>query len=275
MSNADPTDLHIETFGPSECAEAVPVLLIQGVGMMGRAWQPQVDALRDQFRLAYYDNRGVGNSPGRPGNIQQMGADALEVMDRLEWGVAHLAGHSLGGVIAQQAALLAPERVRSLALLCSFAEGRVVFTPSLGSAWANIKTVIGTGQMRRRAFFELVSDPAIAAEEAEIAVLERVFGRPLHRLPSATIAQVLALSRADFRLQLPGLQIPSLVVSAAEDKVAPPAQGRVLAELLKGRYLQLPGGHACPVQQAQQLNQQLRLFWSAPEEFLRRGRASA
>ncbi len=268
MSETKATDLHVESTGPSEDRAPVPVLLIQGVGLTGSAWKPQVDELGGEFWLASYDNRGIGKSPGRPGTIRQMGLDALEVMDRLGWEAAHLVGHSLGGVIAQQAAVLAPERVRSLSLLCSFATGAVVLRPSLPSLWRNIKTVIGTGAMRRRAFFEMVSDPSISPKEKEMAALEEVFGRPLHRVPPGTMAQVWALSRADLREELSNLSIPTFVLSAEQDKVAPSSQGKMIAGVLGGRYVEVKGGHACTVQQSREINELLSGFWRAPEDFI-------
>ncbi len=268
MSETKATDLHIESTDPTEGRASVPVLLIQGVGVAGSAWKPQVDELSGEFWLASYDNRGVGKSPGPPGTIRQMGLDALEVMDQLGWEAAHLVGHSLGGVIAQQAAVLAPERARSLSLLCSFAVGSAVLRPSFSSLWQNIKTLVGTGAMRRRAFFEMVSDPSVRPTEEAMAELEDVFGRPLHELPAGTMAQVWALFRADLREELATLRVPTFVLSAEQDTVAPSSQGKMLAGVLRGRYVEVKGGHACTIQQSGEINKLLRGFWRAPEDFV-------
>ena len=53
-----------------------------------------------------------------------MAADALAIVDALGFERFHVAGHSMGGVIAQAVALRAPERVMSLAFLCTFARGQ-------------------------------------------------------------------------------------------------------------------------------------------------------
>lgn len=188
MPTTEHPPIHVERAGLPDSDGVTPVLLIQGVGVAGCAWRPQLSDLGSQFPLAVFDNRGIGKSPGRPGTIAEMGDDVLKVLDRLEWPTAHLVGHSLGGVIAQQAALLAPERVRSLSLLCSFANGAVVLRPSLPSLWLNLRTLIGTKEMRRRAFFEMVSDPKVACEDPAMALLEGVFGRALHQTPPGTLA---------------------------------------------------------------------------------------
>jgi pimeloyl-ACP methyl ester carboxylesterase len=53
-----------------------------------------------------------------------MAEDAKALMDAAGWNSAHVIGHSMGGVIAQQLALDCPKRVRSLSLLCTFARGK-------------------------------------------------------------------------------------------------------------------------------------------------------
>ncbi len=61
------------------------VLLIQGVGAIGRAWQPQIDALASSRTVLAFDNRGIGDSsPGTaPLSIEAMAADALAVADAM------------------------------------------------------------------------------------------------------------------------------------------------------------------------------------------------
>ncbi len=59
------------------------VLMLQGVGVIGEGWRPQVDALADRFTLITIDNRGIGRSEITDGplTIEAMAADALAVMD--------------------------------------------------------------------------------------------------------------------------------------------------------------------------------------------------
>jgi pimeloyl-ACP methyl ester carboxylesterase len=61
---------------------------------------------------------------GSPLTIARMAGDALALMDNEGWEAAHIVGHSMGGLIAQHIALTARKCVRSLALLCTFAQGR-------------------------------------------------------------------------------------------------------------------------------------------------------
>ena len=95
-----------------------------------------------------------------------------------------------------------------------------------------------------------------------MAELEAAFGRGLHALPPAAFAQVRALVAADHRPELADLRaVPTLVISAEEDRVAPPSQGQVLAEAIGAELVIVPGGHAVPVQDAPRINHLLRDFW--------------
>jgi pimeloyl-ACP methyl ester carboxylesterase len=242
------------------------VLLVQGTGIAGRAWSPQVEALSDAFELAWYDAPGMGDRPGSPGSVPDMAADARAVLDDLGWESAFVVGHSLGGVIAQQLALDAPARVRGLLLLCTFAQGRAALSLRPTTMWIQTRTSLGTAAMRRRAFYQLVSHPALPVDEAHMAAIEEVFGRPLHALPPAAMAQVWALIRTDLSEHLGALDVPAVVISARHDLVAPPAQGRKLAEALGCPFEELDGGHALPIQQADLLNERLRVHlagWAA------------
>src|SRR4051812_41622067 len=91
-----------------------PVLLVQGAGVAGSGWRPQVEALRGRWRTVTFDNRGFGGSrPGpRRATIEDLAADALAVLDAASVASAHVIGHSMGGLIAQAIALAAPARVR-------------------------------------------------------------------------------------------------------------------------------------------------------------------
>lgn len=252
------TDVHYQTAGTGP-----RVLMIQGTGVAGQGWMPQVAALQDAYTLAWFDNPGVGATPGPPGSIRDMADAAAQVLDELGWERAHVVGHSLGGVIALRLALDHPGRVRSLALLCTFARGRASLSFGPAALWRQVRMILGTVASRRRAFFELVSPRAMWGSEAGMAELERVFGRGLHELPPAAFAQVRALAGADLRPELPSLRhVPALVVTATEDRVAPLAQGPVLAHALGAELVEVTGGHAVTVQDAPRINALLRAFWS-------------
>src|SRR3954465_4121237 len=139
------------------------VIFVQGVGVAGCGWAPQVDALRDRYTCVTYDNRGLGESRALgepvPLTAERLAEDAIALCEHLALGPAHWVGHSLGGVIVQRVALTRPDLARSLALLCTFAGGRDLARPSLKWIWYGARSRLGTARMRRRAFARLVTAP--------------------------------------------------------------------------------------------------------------------
>ena len=240
------------------------VLLIQGVGVIGHGWKPQVDGLKDAFTLISIDNRGIGRSTSvQPPTIEDMAADALAVADAEGVERFHLVGHSMGGIISQQVALQAPGRVLSLALLCTFLKGRqgtMIAPAMLGTA---IRSRIGTKRMRRRAFVQLVMPrDYLAAQDRDrlCADLGELFGRDLADQPPIIMKQLKAMGRFDASTRLEALKdIPTLVVSAQHDCIARPQYGRALAAAIPGaHYIEISGaGHAVVIQRADVVNQLL------------------
>jgi pimeloyl-ACP methyl ester carboxylesterase len=219
--------------------EGPPVVMIQGVGVMGCAWRPQVEALRENFRILTFDNRGIGES--RPASrrltIGQMADDMVALMNHVGWDSAHVIGHSMGGTIAIEAALKAPERVRSLALLCSVARGRDATRMTMQLAWIGMRLNLGSRRVRRRAFMEMVASGAVLSGDVDSTArkLESVFGHDLADRPPVTMRQVAALARYDATENLHRLGgKPVLVVSAADDMVAPSGSVRAMAEAIPG-----------------------------------------
>jgi pimeloyl-ACP methyl ester carboxylesterase len=243
-----------------------PVVFIQGTGVHGAGWSPQISALQTEFACLSFDHRGMGASQpaGAPVTIAQLAQDTLALMDEQQWPSAHVVGHSLGGLVALEVALAARARVRSLSLLCTFARGRDATRLTPAMLWTGLRTRIGTRPARRRAFLELVlpsstRDEANAADAA--AELAPIFGHDLAEQPPIVMKQLRAMTAYDATPRLSQLAgVPTLVVSAEEDRIAPPALGRALAAGIGGAtYHELAGAaHGMPIQRAAEVNALLR-----------------
>src|SRR6185295_3885756 len=86
------------------------VLMLQGCGVVGEGWRPQVTGLSDRFTCVTVDNRGMGGSTLGDDRltVERMAADAVAVMDAEAIDRFHIVGHSMGGLMAQQIAIAAP-----------------------------------------------------------------------------------------------------------------------------------------------------------------------
>lgn len=241
--------------------EGPSVVLIHGTSVSGNAWRPQIDALRPHFRCLWFDNRGYGESLPIPSSltVEQMGEDVLALMDAESFDRAHLVGHSLGGAIALSAASQAPSRVLSLSLLNTFVSGRAPLRLHPQLLWKNLRSMIGTAAMRRRALLELMMPADYLAQhnlDKLSAQVSALFGRPLETMPPIAMKQIVAMSRFDGSSLLAALQgTPTLVMSARHDLLTPPSEGKRLAEGLRGRYVELPSAsHAAPIQCPSEVN---------------------
>lgn len=239
------------------------VLWIQGVGVHGDGWLPQVDGLADRYRCLWFDNRGMGRSQpqGVSLSVAQMAEDARVLMDAAGWESAHVVGHSLGGSVALELALSARERVRSLALLCTFSRGAVATKLTARMLRLGLRSRIGTRRSRRKAFLEIVLPPhelAGADTEALAARLAPLFGHDLADQPPVAMKQLRALSAYDATPRLHELSgLPTFILSAAHDPISRPAEaGRILAAGIPGaRHVELPhASHGAPIQCAGEIN---------------------
>jgi pimeloyl-ACP methyl ester carboxylesterase len=242
--------------------QGTPVVLIQGSGVGANGWRPQLDALTPRFQCLCFDNRAYGMSvpSAQPLSLELMAEDVLALMDTQGWESAHLVGHSMGGLIAQYVARRAKARVRSLALLCTFANGEA---PSKLTPWlvrVGLRTRIGTRRMRQHAFMEMVlthEELAAVDPDAMAKQLGTLFDRDLAESPPILMQQVKTMTRADARPFLSELAgIPTLVASAEHDRIATPASGRELAQGIPGaRYVELSGtAHAMTITRATEVN---------------------
>jgi pimeloyl-ACP methyl ester carboxylesterase len=260
-------------FGYDVVGEGVPVVLIQGVGVSGSGWVPQVQELSSRFQCLTFDNRGLGRSQplGRDLSVGQMARDALHLASHVGWRSAHVVGHSLGGPVAMQMAFDAPERVRSLSLLCTVGRGRDATRLSARMLKLGLLSRLGPRRSRRRAFLRIVMpdsallgrDPDARAEE-----LAPLFGHDLADQPPVAMKQLRALRAFDATAALQRLEaIPTLVVSAEHDPIAPPQFGRALAAAIPGaRYEEIiDASHGVTIHRSGQVNALLREHVDAAE----------
>jgi pimeloyl-ACP methyl ester carboxylesterase len=245
--------------------EGPPALFIQGVGVHGRGWQPQLGSLAGRFSGLTFDNRGLGGSHPAGGDISipQMACDSLAVMDAAGFESAHVVGHSMGGLIALELALTAKARVRSLSLMCTFAGGKAVAPLTPRMIWWGLRSQLGTRRMRRRGFLNLLLSPQAVAGadlEAMAAEVADLFGHDLADAPKVQSAQLRAVHECERAARLGELAgLPTLILSGAHDPIAPPAAGRQLAGGIPGaRYVEFAdASHGLPITHAEAVNRLL------------------
>jgi pimeloyl-ACP methyl ester carboxylesterase len=263
VSAADGAKLHVLQQGKGDA-----VLWLQGLNAPAAAWAVQLAHFAQTQRSIAPDGRGVGQSdaPPPPYTTRGMADDALRVLDALEVSRAHVVGLSLGGAVAQELALAHPDRVRSLALLSTFA-CQPPRSRALLQAWrALYPEAQRTPELRRawelQAYSWLFTDQFWRGDSNVRAALKFASTQPAQTANGFQGQCDAALSH-DTRQRLPDLRLPTLVVHGAIDQLSPVANGHELSQLIPSAELVvLPDiGHAVNIEAQRAVNQALRTLW--------------
>lgn len=213
-----------------------PVLLIQGLGYTIEMWHRTIPRLADRYRVIAFDNRGVGRSdvPSGPYAIPVMAADAAAVLTAAGEASAHVLGLSMGGYIAQELALSAPERVRSLVLAstgCAGPEAVLAEREVLEKLVARATMTPEQGIKVLTPYIYAATTPRERIEE-DLAIRLRTF-------PSAEgyLAQLAGVATWVSFSRLGRIGAPTLVMHGDSDRLVPPANGQLLAREIAGARL--------------------------------------
>lgn len=247
--------LHWEQHDPeSGAAEDRRILLINGLGSpMVSYEQGFLDELTDRgYSVIRFDNRDVGQSPRHPEgyDLADMVEDTIEVLDAAGWSSAHVFGQSMGGMIAQQLTIDAPNRVSSLTSLMSGTGN-----PGFGRSTEEAKVALLTpapadpeGWLANRLETEKLWcspehwDPAWVESKARAMLAHGVD-------PAGAARQYRAAAGGGNRDEALGLvTTPTLVLHGSADTLITPSGGQHTAEVIPGaRYVEIEGmGHDLP-----------------------------
>lgn len=273
-AHANGIELAWDSFGDEH---APPLVLIMGLGMQMIGWD---EALCEKlaargFRVIRFDNRDVGQSswmdtsgepdplrvwnemmkkrarPPSPYTLADLAEDTVGLLDGLGIRAAHLAGASMGGMIAQEIAIRHPERVLSLTSIMSTTGEPDVRGPS----FETLAALLEPFPPERAAFIErsvrlqrTIGSPGFPRDEAYVRRLAaRSFDRGYH--PAGMKRQLIAIWASPGRRQaLASLKIPTVVFHGDADPLLPVEDGVDTARAIPGaRLIRVPGmGHELP-----------------------------
>lgn len=210
------------------------VLLVHALGLDWRMWQPVMDALADGRRVFAYDVRGHGVAAGSPSpyTMADTARDLIGVLDAIGVERAHVVGLSFGGGIAQTAAVAAPERFASLALLAT-----TDFPFDAFEGRASAGETDGMAAQVAPSLTRWFTADALAVNGGSVQYArERVLGGN----PTDWAAAWRAFKGLDVQGKLAGL--PTLVLAGQSDVSTTPELMRGIASRIPGaRYRELPG----------------------------------
>jgi 3-oxoadipate enol-lactonase len=243
------TRLHVSDQGTGHA-----VILLHGLGCDGTDWAPQVEAFSERYRCITVDHRGHGRSDRTVGggfSIPGFAADAVAILDHLAVDRAHVVGLSMGGMIAQEVALSAPERVCTLSLLDTFARAG-----ALGEGMGAMADQVAADGLDLIASGFQAMVFASGTPAARPDVIERFDAQFRENTPACLASAMRAIGQVDTIDRLAGLRVPTLVLCGAEDNLTPIAQAEELGNAIPGARFEIvpDAGHFSNIENPDHVN---------------------
>jgi pimeloyl-ACP methyl ester carboxylesterase len=269
-ATANGIEIAYETIGDSSNPA---LLLVMGLGTQLIHWDIELCELFAErgFHVIRFDNRDAGRSTyidapvpnlrramaglriDAPYLLDDMADDAFGLLDHLGIEAAHVAGASMGGMIAQTMAIRRPERVLSLTSIMSTTGERRMGRPKLRVWSVLLRTAPRDKDAAVEYFvrvFRLIGSKGFPADEDRVRALAAEAYDRGHS-PAGTGRQLAAImASGDRTARLRELQVPTLVFHGRDDPLIPFRGGRATADAIPGaRLIAVPGmGHDLPRQ---------------------------
>ena len=274
IARANGIDICYEIFGDPN---AEPMLLIMGLGAQMIHWDDDFcrQLAARGFRVIRFDNRDIGKSSklsggkrltplellkmrflkipvAAPYKIRDMAEDVVGLMDALHVKSTHLVGASMGGMIAQEVAILFPQRVRSLTSIMSTTGDPKVPPPSQEASALLMAPPPATKEEYFERFaqtWKVLRVGSFPEDEAlDRSRAERTYERGLN--PAGVGRQLRAILASGSRKErLASVKVPTLVIHGTVDPLVRPEGGKDTAASIPGaKLLMIEGmGHALPI----------------------------
>jgi pimeloyl-ACP methyl ester carboxylesterase len=229
-----------------ERGAGTPVIFIAGTMSDHSTWDLVVPHFTG-LRSITPDNRDVGNSSvtRHDYSVRDMARDVLALMGHLGLERANIVGHSLGGKIAQQVAILAPARVDKLVLVCTSAQHDVQ-SRSLMELWISLREEIADDVVFAQVICSCVMGPDQLAKVSLSEAAELWMAKCRPQRGSAFIRNVEASLASDTLAGLTDIQASTLVIYSDCDRIFNRLHGeQLVAGIRRAQGLMMEGcGHA-------------------------------
>ncbi|MBP7961377.1 MAG: alpha/beta fold hydrolase [Caldilineaceae bacterium] len=244
-----------------EIGSGPPLLLIHGLGSSSRDWelQTQTPLFAATHRVIICDVRGHGRSAKPPGpySVRLFAADVAALLRHLETGPATVVGISMGGMIAFQLAVDAPDLVARMVIVNS---GPALVLHTWGDrfkAWQRLALVqfLGMGGMAR------FLAPRLFPRPDQETIRRTFIQRWLENDHRAYVSALRALLGWSVVAHLSEIRCPILVIAADQDYTPVAVKAAYVAQLPQAKLIVIPDSrHATPVDQPEAFNQAVLAF---------------
>ncbi len=242
-----------------------PLTFIHGLGSSGRDWSYQVEFFSKHFKVLTCDLRGHGESDKPPGpySIAQFASDVKTLLTNQAMVPSHVVGISMGGMIAMQMALDAPQLVKSLVLVNTSPDMVVRNFKQQLSIWQRLLLVRLFGM---RKVGEVLAAQIFPSQDQQ-ALKELFVEHWAENDPAAWQESLKALVGWSVLDRLGEITCPILVISADQDYTPVSEKEAYVAKFPDGKLVVIEDSHhATPVDQPQRFNQVLLDFLVTPDK---------
>jgi len=210
-----------------------PILMIAGMSSDSRSWQFVLEQMSRHYRLIIFDNRGCGRTEaGQRGyDLKDMANDAIDLLDYLKYEKVHVIGHSMGGMISQELALMQPERIGELVLASSSPKLSQKANEILQDLYKKWKEGFDMAEWFRIMFQWLFSGKALENEKFMDAAIIFALAYPYPQTLEGFKGQVDAITSFDATDRIHFIKHKTLILSGKEDILIPPEESRQLQDL--------------------------------------------
>jgi pimeloyl-ACP methyl ester carboxylesterase len=237
---SDEIELAYEEFG---APDAIPLLLIAGLGAQMISWHaPLCELLAERgLRPIRFDNRDAGLSShvDHAYSLEDMAADAAGLLDHVGLDSAHVAGVSMGGMLAQTLAYEHPRRVSSLVSIMSTTGERAVSEPTPEARESLMRppaTTIGAAEENAVLSARTIGSPGLIDEACVRRNARIAFERAND--PGGYERQLDSIYAARDRTErVREIRAPTLVIHGDLDPLIPVSAGRATAAAIEGAEL--------------------------------------
>lgn len=247
-------NLYYETHG-----EGQPLLFIHGLGSSSRDWEFQVPAFSISYQVITFDLRGHGQSdkPSGPYSMAMFAADTAGLLRALAIDQAHVVGLSLGGGIAFQLAVEAPQIVKTLVIVNSAPELVVRSFRDQLAVWQRLAIVRLLGM---RKMGEVLSKRLFVKPEYT-QLRETFVARWAENDQRAYLDAMRAMIGWSVTAQLGTIRCPTLIISADQDYTPLSLKEAYTAKIPNAQLVTISDSHhALPVEKPREFNQALEKF---------------
>jgi len=223
-----------------------PLVLVSGFGADHLTWREISPRLAGRFRVLLFDNPASGRTRDGGGEltVEGMAESTAALIEGLGMERPVLAGHSMGGSIALALTARRPGSAAGLVLVNSAARWGRRALAALEGVIRSLETGMDL-KSRIDILMNLLFGREFLSDPVREAKMRALFLEEPHPSSLADLKrQHRALARFAGEKLIGRIVVPTLVVSAAEDILAPPEDAARLAAGIPGsRTLRLPGGH--------------------------------